>query len=173
MNGFLQLAKKRYSCRKYQPVPVEEEKINYLLECGRIAPSAANRQPWKVFVVRDSGILSLIHDAYPREWFAGAPVVFVFCGDHSLSWKRQKDAKDHADIDIAIMVDHITLAATEQGLATCWICAFDPDKLRQILELPDHLEPLVVLPLGYPADSADENRHQQSRKPANDFVTFL
>jgi nitroreductase len=122
-------------------------------------------------VIQEEGDLEKIHQVYHREWFRTAPCVIVICGDHSTSWKR-KDEKDHCDIDAAITTDHMTLQATELELATCWICNFDPQMTRGLLNLPDHLEPLVLLPLGYPLDEADPERHSEKRKPLSEIVSY-
>lgn len=87
----------------------------------------------------------------------------MVCGDHSVSWKRA-DGKDHCDIDIAIAVTHMTLMATEQGLGTCWVCNFDKQKCIAVLNLPENIEPMVLLPLGYPADVVNAERHSSNRK---------
>jgi len=165
---FIELAKQRYSCRNYKDIPVEEEKILKVLEAGRIAPSAANRQPWIFYVVSNAEKKINICSAYKRDWIKTAPVLLIICGDHSGSWKRS-DGKDHCDIDIAIAVDHITLQATESGLATCWICNFDAVLCSEILKLPAHIEPMVILSLGYPADSVNPGRHDIQRKPAGEI----
>lgn len=167
---FIQLAKSRYSSRKYKAQIVEDEKLNFVLEAGRIAPSAVNYQPVFFVVVRDSN-LDNVRSCYSREWFRTAPVCIVVCSDHSGSWKRS-DGKDSADIDAAIAADHITLAATSAGLATCWVCNFDKHGLCKVLNLPGHVEPVVMLPLGYPDDIADVNRHTTKRKPLKDLVVY-
>lgn len=167
---FIQLAKNRYSCRKYKQLPVEDEKLNRVLEAGRIAPSAVNYQPWFFVVVRGEN-LGNVRSCYHRDWFRSAPLCIVLCSDHSTSWKRG-DGKDHADIDIAIAADHITLAAASLGLATCWVCNFDREKLAETLNLPEHVEPAVILPLGYPEDTADTERHSVKRKPLKDIVVY-
>ncbi len=166
--NFLELCKSRFSSRSYLPATVEDKKLQYILECGRAAPSAANLQPWHIIAVTDRGVLSSLCETYPRDWFRGAPLVLVICGDHQVSWKRG-DGKDHCDIDAAIITDHITLAAAENGLGSCWICNFDAAKCSSILHLPPHVEPIVLLPIGYPADSADNPRHL-SRKPAGEII---
>ncbi len=166
---FLELAKKRYSVRSYSDRPVEEEKLNYLLECGRIAPSAANYQPWKIFVVRDAGLRIKLASTYNREWFKQAPVVLVFCGDHSIGWKRS-DGKDHTDIDVSIIIDHVTLAAAEQDMGTCWICNFDAVACSEILDLPSSLEPIAYLSLGYPANEPDDPASHLKRRSLDDIV---
>jgi nitroreductase len=170
--SFIELAKKRYSCRNYASIPVEENKLNLVLEAGRIAPSAVNFQPWHFIVIRKKENLAKIHSVYHREWFKTAGCVIVICGDHEQSWKRKQDGKDHCDIDVAIAVDHMTLQAVDLGLATCWICNFDAKKATEILDLPGHLEPLVLLPLGYPLDNADPGRHDEKRKSITEIVSI-
>jgi nitroreductase len=167
---FLQLAKVRYSSRKYKQQSVEDNKLDFVLEAARVAPSAANYQPWFFIVVRSENIENL-WACYSREWFRTAPMYIVICSDHSRSWKRG-DGKDSADIDAAIAADHITLAATSIGLATCWICNFNKPKLSEVLNLPDYVEPVVILPLGYPDDTVDSERHSEKRKPLKDIVVF-
>jgi len=171
MNNFLELAKNRYSVRNYQEKPVEDQKLQYILECGRIAPSAANLQPWHILVIRDAELRKELATTYNRSWFIQAPVVLVICGDHHIGWKRA-DGKDHTDIDAAIIVDHMTLAATEQGLGTCWICNFDARKCSEILMLPTNIEPIVYLPLGYPAESTDDNQRHLKRKSKHEIIHY-
>jgi nitroreductase len=145
--------------------------LDLILEAGRIAPSAANLQPWHFIVIREKENLRKIHPIYYRDWFMEAPCVIVICGDHNQSWKR-KDGKDHCDIDIAITVDHITLQAAELGLGTCWICNFDAGLCTKLLNLPPNLEPAVILPVGYPLDSFDPDRHGVKRKHIDEIVSF-
>lgn len=167
--GFLEIARKRFSSRKYLNQPIEEDKLKRILEAARIAPSAANYQPVKIIVV--SGDRKKLYDVYKREWFETAPVILVICGDHRYSWKRA-DGKDHCDIDAAIATDHITLEAADLGLATCWICNFDKNLCSAILDLPEYLEPIALLPLGYPADTKSPDRHVRERKNLEEIVHF-
>ena len=162
MENFLNLVKKRYSVRDFLPEPVEEQKLQYILECGRLAPSAANYQPWHVIVVRDPEVKKKLASTYSRSWFAKAPIILVICGNHQLAWKRS-DGNDHTDVDVSIIIDHMTLAAAEIGLGTCWICNFDVVKAKEILGLPDHVEPIVYLPLGYP-QKGEEHIHPHHNK---------
>lgn len=171
MKTFLDLAKERYSVRSYAEKPVEEDKLNYVLEAGRVAPSAANHQPWHIIVIRDEHNRQKLAEAYHRKWFYKAPVILAICGDHTASWKRA-DNKDHCDIDISIIVDHLTLAAAEQGLGTCWICNFEPEACSRILELPDHIEPIVLLPLGYPGEEPDDRSRHLVRKTMKEIIHF-
>ncbi|MFO8129697.1 MAG: nitroreductase family protein [Bacteroidales bacterium] len=166
---FIDLAKKRFSSRNFLDAKVEPEKLNKVLEAGRIAPSAVNKQPWIFIVVQEEDQLKGMHEVYDRDWFATAPLAIVVCGDHKQSWTRS-DGKDHCDIDVAIASDHMTLAATALGLSTCWVCNFDRDKLSELLQLPSHIEPMVIFPLGYPADNKAANRHVEDRKPLDKIV---
>ncbi len=149
--SFLELAKKRYSVRNYKETPVEKEKILAVIEAARLAPSAVNYQPWHFIVVTDEKVKEKIAESYPRDWFKKAPAIIVACGKHAESWKRM-DGKDHCDIDVAIAVEHMTLAAADMGLGTCWICAFNAKKCHEALGLPEDVEVIALLPLGYPAD---------------------
>ena len=169
--SFLELARKRYSCRKYDSRPVDTDKLELILEAGRVAPSAVNFQPWYFYVIQKTDDLEKIHQVYHREWFRTVPCVIVICGDHNQSWKRM-DGKDHCDIDAAIVTDHMTLQATELELATCWICNFDLKKTRDLLGLPEHMEPVVLLPVGYPLDSTDPGRHEEKRKPLSEILSY-
>lgn len=169
--NFLELAKERYSVRKYQDKMVNDKDIKKVLEAGRIAPSACNLQPRYFIVVKDKSKKRELESTYKGSWIKEAPVIIVICGNHQESWKR-KDGKDHCDIDAAIAVDHMTLAAASLGLGTCWICAFDAEKCSDIFNLPEHIEAVALLPLGYPADSSDPERHSGARKNIEDIVSW-
>ena len=169
MNTFLELAKRRYSVRNYLDKQVEEDKLIYVLEAARIAPSAANYQPWHLIVIRNREIREMIAATYNRPWFLQAPVIIVICGDHKAGWKRA-DGKDHTDIDIAIAVDHMTLAAEEMGLGTCWICNFNAQKAAELLKLPENIEPIVYLPLGYPGNAHDAGARHLIRKSMDEII---
>jgi len=166
--SFLELAKQRHSVRNYKDKPVEREKLLQVLEAARNAPSACNFQPWHFIVLTEEKIKNKVAETYPRDWFKQAPVVIVACGDHSVSWKRA-DGKDHCDVDLGIAIEHMTLAAAELGLGTCWVCAFDAKRCHEILELPDHLEVIALLPLGYPAE---ETIPEKKRKTLEEIVTW-
>lgn len=166
--SFLELAKKRYSARGFLNQPVEKEKLLQVLEAGRVAPSAVNFQPLHFIVITEEEEKKKLSEVYPRDWFSEAPVIIVACGDHSTSWKR-KDGKDHSDIDVAIAVDHMTLAATDLGLGTCWVCAFQAERCHELLGLPEHLEPVALLPLGYPKSGRIT---EMTRKRLDELVSW-
>jgi len=166
---FLTLARQRFSVRQYQDKPVEKEKLEQILEAGRIAPSAVNFQPWRFIVIQEDTLKAEVCSAYNRDWIKKAPAIIIICGVHSESWHRS-DGKDHCDIDIAIAADHMTLAAAGLGLGTCWVCNFDSIKAGQIFNLPDGMEAAVLLPIGYPAEPPDTNRHKKLRKTAGEII---
>ena len=147
--NFLELVKKRYSARSYISEPVEQSKLDYILECARLAPSAVNYQPWHFIVVKSEKQKQKLRQCYPRQWFAEAPLYSVVCVCKSLAWVRKTDNKSHADIDAAIAIEHICLAATDQGLGSCWVCNFDMDIFKSNFPLPSGEYPVAIIPLGY------------------------
>ncbi|KJS88919.1 MAG: nitroreductase [Peptococcaceae bacterium BICA1-8] len=169
--SFLELAQKRYSVRKYKDVPVEEEKLLQVIEAARLAPSAVNFQPLQLIVLQNGEIKKKVAATYGAEWLQRAPIIIVVCGDHSKSWRRA-DGKDFCDIDGAIAIDHLTLAAAELGLGTCWVCAFNALDCSKALGLPSQLEPIALLPLGYPADEEANIPRNKKRKKLEEFVQW-
>ena len=148
------LAEQRYSCRSYSDRKVDRDTILTILDVVRLAPSACNRQPW-IFLVADSPEQrAAILGSYDREWARTAPEFIVACGLHDEAWHRAADGKDHTDVDVSIAVEHLCLAATSLGLATCWVCNFDPAPIREAFGLPENVEPIAILPLGYPAEGS-------------------
>ena len=148
---FLELIRKRYSVRAYEPDLVEAGKLEKVLEAARLAPTAANRQPFQLLVIPTEGREADLRRIYDREWFVQAPLIICACGIPAQGWVRM-DGKPYVDVDVAIVMDHLILAATDLGLGTCWIAAFDPAAAREVLCLPDGVEPIAFTPLGYPAD---------------------
>lgn len=168
--NFLELVKARKSERDYTPQPVEEAKLDYILECARLAPSAVNFQPWHFMVVKSEEAKEKIRKCYAREWIKAAPMYIVVCGNTNQSWKRKTDGKDHCDIDVAITTEHICLAAAEQGLGTCWVCNFDVALCKAELNLPDNLYPAVIIPIGY---TTDKVTNAVSRKEIEDIMEII
>ena len=139
--SFLELARKRCSIRKYAPKNVEQEKIDYILEAARLAPSAVNYQPWYFVWVQSAEGKAKLQECYP-----------------------------HADIDAAIATEHICLAAAEQGLGTCWVCNFDTELCRKHFKIPETIEPVVLIPFGYPSDPALFDETPKKRKPIEEII---
>jgi len=165
---FKELIEKRYSVRAYKPDPVEDEKLHQVLRAAHLAPTAANRQPFQIIVIHTTGREQKLRRIYNKDWFVQAPLVICACGTPAQGWVRRDDGKSYCDVDVAIAMDHLILAAADIGLGTCWIAAFDPTAAREVLGLPDDVEPIVFTPLGYPADQLKPKR----RKPLSELVRY-
>ncbi len=165
--SFFDLIEKRYSVRSYKPDPVEEEKLQKILNAARLAPTAANRQPFKILVIPTEGREEELKRIYGRDWFVEAPLVLCVCGLPERAWVRRDDDQSYLYVDAAIVMDHVVLAATELDLGTCWIAAFDPDAAREVLDLSDDLVPVVFTPLGYPADAPSPKKRRELDELAN------
>ncbi|MDF2539925.1 MAG: nfrA2 [Herbinix sp.] len=167
--AFIDIARKRYSVRSYLGTEVEPDKILSVLEAARMAPSACNLQPVKFVVITDPEVKNIITtQVYQGKWLKSAPVIIAVCGDHNNSWKRW-DGKDHCDIDTAIAIDHLTLAAADLGLGTCWICSFDSKLCHRILNMPENYEVVALIPLGY---TAEDGIRETNRKNIDDLVCW-
>ena len=158
--------KQRYSVRAYKADSIPEEKLNKVLEAGRLAPSAKNLQDYKFVVVTDEGKRKELTAAAANQSFVGeAPVVIVAVSldpDYVMSCEVPA-----YPVDVAIAIDHMTLAAVEEGLGTCWIGAFSQNKAKEILNIPANLKVVALLPLGFPAD----NPKEKSRKSLEELVS--
>ena len=168
--SFIEIAKKRYSVRKYSDRAVESEKLEKIIEAAHVAPTAANLQPVKLIVVQsEEGLNKLGKAANTYD----APIAIIVCADHSKAWTRPFDGKKTTDIDATILTDHMMHEATELGLGTCWVCYFKADIVSREFRLPDNLEPINILAIGY-ADEvpADSNRHVKERIAVEKLVTY-
>ena len=155
----------RYSVRGYKPDRVEEEKLLAVLEAARQAPTAGNRQRFQLIVIHTEGREGELGRIYGREWFVQAPIVICAC---RYPMDPERPRKDYTDVDIGIVVDHLILKAAELGLGTCWIGAFDPEVTREVLGLPDEVEPVIFTPLGYP----DAPPRGTDRKPLSELIRY-
>ncbi len=167
---FIEIAKKRYSVRSYKDKKVEEEKLQKILEAAHVAPTAANLQPVRLIVVQSNEGLAKIGKGANLY---GAPLAVIVCADHGKAWVRPFDKKQTTDIDASILTDHMMLQATELGLGSVWICYFKPDVIRREFALPDNLEPVNILAVGYSdEEAADPERHLQTRIPMEELVSY-
>ncbi len=148
---FCQLINERYSVRAYKQDPIEERTLQQVLDAVRLAPTAANRQPFQFVVIHTKGRKDELKRIYEADWFGKAPLVICACAVPLGAWSRM-DGKNYSEVDVTIAMDHLILAATDLGLGTCWIAAFDPAAAREVLGLPAGVEPIAFTPLGYPAD---------------------
>ena len=168
--NFIEIAKKRYSVRSYKDKKVEEEKLQMILEAAHVAPTAANLQPVRLIVVQSKEGLEKIGKGANLY---GAPLAIVVCADHSKAWVRPFDKKQTGDIDTSILTDHMMLQATELGLGSVWICYFKQDVIRSEFGLPEELEPVNILAVGYSdEEAADPERHVQMRIPMEELVSY-
>ncbi len=164
---FSALIQKRHSVRAYKPDPVEDGELEKVLDAARLAPTAANRQAIRFVVIHTEGREEELKRIYNKDWFVQAPLVVCACGIPAENWVR-KDGKNYNDVDVGIAMDHLILAATDVGLGTCWIGAFDALVARDVLGLPNEVEPIVFTPLGYPADEPGPKK----RKDLSELVRY-
>ena len=157
----------RHSIRAFLNRAIEEEKLNRVLEAGRLSPSAGNQQGRKFIVVRDKSTREkLVKVAVSQAFIGQAPVVIVACGTNPEY--VQSSGQPFYLIDVSIAVDHMTLQAVEEGLGTCWIGLFTEPEVRKILGIPDKVRVVALLPMGYPAEKAAPT----ARKPIAECVCF-
>lgn len=168
---FSELIHKRESVRNYDPKkPVSREILEKILEAGRIAPSASNYQPWEFWVLSSPEILAKVKASYSRSWLQDAPAILVVTGDLNDAWERS-DGYNSLQTDLAIAMYQMILAATDMGVSTCWVTNFDPNLLRQALNLKDSVQVYGITPLGYPKPGFIK-REVIMRKPIEDMVTW-
>ncbi|OGO83214.1 MAG: nitroreductase [Clostridiales bacterium GWC2_40_7] len=169
--SFLELARRRFSVRKYKQDMVEDEKMRLILEAGRVAPSAKNMQPQRLIVVQKKEYLERIGKTANIH---GAPAAIIICGSTNNAWVRPYDSRSLVDVDVSIVTDHMMLMATDLGLGSLWICNFDPEIIRKEFDLPENIRPVNILALGYSdCPPASPDRHNEKRKPLEETVLRL
>jgi nitroreductase len=157
----------RYSVRSYKPDTIEDDTLAKILAAALLAPTAANRQPFRLIVLHTAGKEDELLRIYSRPWFTMAPLVLAMIAVPAEAWRRT-DGKPYDEVDATIAMDHVVLAATALGLGTCWIAAFDPVAARDVLGLPDDVEPIAFTPLGYAADVPGLKK----RRPLDEIVKY-
>ena len=169
--NFLQLAKERYSVRKFSDKKVEKEKLDLILEAGRVAPTAVNYQPQRILVLDNEDNLAKLKLCTPYHFYA--PLALLICYDSTSSWKRPYDNEDMGVVDASIVTTHMMLQAAELGLGSTWVGHFDPDAMKKSFELPEYLVPVALLPIGYPrSDSAPHPKLHNNRYDIKETVFF-
>jgi len=158
----LDAIRKRYSCRSYYQKSIEKDKLDCILEAARLAPSARNTQDWRFVVVIDSDIKSRVAETTNRpEVFKKAGAIIAACSNSN---EIMRCGQAIGPIDVAIALEHISLQAADLGLGTCWIGSFDADKVRQILAIPQGINIIELMTVGYPADSKPETKREPIEK---------
>ncbi len=164
--AFTDLIRKRYSVRAYKPDSVDDKTLERILEAARLAPTANNRQPFRITVIRTKGREEELRRVYHREWFTQAPLILAISALPKEAWVRKADGWNAAEVDATIAMTHIVLAAADEGLGTCWIAAFNPDAAREIFKIPADEILSALTPLGYAADSLPP----KERRPLKELV---
>ena len=168
MTDFLTLAQERCSCRRFAQTPVSEEDLRYILEAGRVAPTACNKQPHRVHVLRSEDALAKLR-LCTRSHF-GCTAALLVCYDVRESWKRSFDGQDSGWVDASIVTTHMMLAAHEKGVGNTWVMYFDPAAVREQFTLPEHEIPVAILVMGHPAEDAAPSPMHADNKPLEDTV---
>ncbi|VVB62306.1 Coenzyme F420:L-glutamate ligase [uncultured archaeon] len=145
---FSDVIKYRNSVREYSDKAVEEDKITYILECARFAPSHMNKQSWRFIVIKNKQIIAQIaKTSLINRWLKTVPILIIACADPTLSATRNNI--DYYIIDVSIALEHLILAATDVGLGTCWIGEFNEEEIKKRLEIPKRIRVIALTPLGY------------------------
>jgi nitroreductase len=169
----------RKSVRKFSEAPVEQEKLEQILESARLAPSWANKQGWRFVVVQDPEKLKKVSKAAGviNVWLKKAPVIVLACGDKKSSGLRE--GIHYIYVDVSIAMEHLVLAAANQGLGTCWVGAFDEQKMKDILGIPEDVRVIALTPVGYPAEKEGMREKvskkvmgSKKRKPLEEIVFY-
>ena len=168
---FKEVVKARYSCKKFDPRQVEKEKLDAILEAGRLAPTAKNLQEQHIYVIQSPEVLAKIDSITPCRY--GAPTVLVVAFDKNNVFTYPGGKRDSGVEDATIVATHLILAAADEGVDSCWINFLDPDKLAEALGLPENEEVLMVMDLGYAAEGAGPLPNHTSRKDLAETVSYL
>lgn len=167
----LQLMKDRYSCRKFAPKEIEQEKLDQIMEAGRVAPTAKNFQPVRVYVLKSQEALEKIRAITPATF--NAPAVLLFCTNHEEAWVNPFDDFNSDVMDLSIIGTHMMLEAESLGLGTCWVAWFDTAKVREDFALPEGIQPRCMIPLGYRAEDAKPAPLHDQRKALEEFISVI
>ena len=168
---FKEVVKNRFSCKKFSSRKVEPEKLSAILEAGKLAPTAKNLQEQHVYVVQSEQMLAKIDGVTPCRY--GAPTVLVVAFDKNNVFTYPGGKRDSGVEDASIVATHMILAAADEGVDSCWINFFDPEKMEEALGLPENEEILMLMDLGYAAEGAGPLPNHGSRKPLEETVSYI
>lgn len=170
MKDFLELAHDRYSVRKFSDKPVEQEKLDKIIEAGIIAPTAVNYQPFKIFLFKSRESIDKLSEAHHFPFARNAQAVFIVGSDRERSWKRSFDGYDFADIDASIVATHMMLEIHDLGLGSTWCGHFDADKVRELFPETQGYSLIAMLPVGYIADDAVPSERHEAYRPLEELL---
>lgn len=168
--NFLNLCADRYSVRSFSDTPIPDEVLNQILEAGRLAPTAMNLQPQRIFAIRSEEALAKMHTV--KKCY-GASTVLMVCGDTEVACNRPIVDHSMAEMDCTIATTQMMLAAQSLGVGSCWICAFDVPAMAKAFDLPENLTPYILLALGYPSEDCEPGPRHFERYPMEHTVTYL
>ncbi len=168
---FTELVKKRYSCKKYDSRKVEREKLNAILEAGRLAPTAKNTQEQHIYVLESEENLAKVDKASPCRY--GAPTVLAVAYDKNQIYTYPGGKRTSDSEDAVIVATHLMLAAANEGVDSCWLNCFDPEMIEKNLNIPENEEIVMLLDLGYAAEGAGPLPNHENRKPLSETVTYM
>jgi nitroreductase len=168
MKTFIELAKERYSVRKYEDRAVEPEVVAQILESARIAPTGCNNQPQRIKVITAPDELAKVDECTPCRF--GAPAVLLVCYDKNVCWRRKFDGKSCGVSDACIVTTHLMLQAQDLGLGSCWVMHFDPSKTAELFGLPENVVPVAMLPIGYPAEDSTPAPLHEKKLPLENLL---
>ena len=168
----LKLMSDRYSCRAYSTKSISEEDLSKLLEASKLAPTAHNNQPQRIYVVKsEEGKAELMKDF---KFDFKAPCYLIFGYNVDEAWKNPLDNnKDSGEVDIAIVMTHVMLMAEELGLSTCWIGYIEPEAIRKNLEIPENIKIIGAMALGYHKEGSIPSKSHTIRRSNEDLIKFL
>lgn len=169
--SFLELAKSRYSVRRFADKPIEREKLGAVLKAAQIAPTGHNNQPQKIYVIRSEAALAKLQAVTKCTY--GAKTVLLVAYDEEQEWKNDLEPTSSGEVDASIVATHMMLEAHEQGLGTCWVAWFAPNKTAEIFDLPKNIKPVLLMPIGYPAENAKPSPRHDQNKDISEFVIEL
>ena len=170
---YLSLCKNRYSCRMLQDRPVEQEKIDRIIEAGLCAPTAVNKQPFRIFVIQSPEALEKAAVSYPFDFVRKAPVLLVIGAQENEAWIRKYDERNFADVDATIVATHVLLAIEAEGLSTTWIGHFDPSALKEAFPQMEGLDLIAMFPVAYAAADAEPGAKHEICRPASELVQTI
>ena len=168
--SFTDLAKSRYSVRKFEDKPLPDEIIDGIIAAGHLAPTACNYQPQRIYVIRSADALAKLKECTRCHF--DAPCALLVCYDKDRCWTRKYDGATSGDIDASIVTTHMMLKASELGIGSTWVMHFNPEKIRTAFDLPESVSPTALLVMGYPAKDAEPFHMHSEFRPLDEIVEY-
>lgn len=170
--NFSELAETRYSVRKFTDKPIDSDDMNKILTAGNVAPTGCNNQPQRIYVITSPEKIEVLNQV--SKCIFGAKTVLLFAYDTSEDWKNPLEDGVHSGVqDVSIVATHIMLQAWEIGVGTCWVNYFSPSRLKKEMGLPENEEPVLLMPIGYPAEDSEPIAMHSQYKDISETVRFI